>query len=152
MMKKLDSISGLFFLILGLSICIESYRVSLGDFHSPGPGFFPFLTGLAIAVLSFALLVQVAKTGPGEKVTFFEEQGQSCKLIMSIVSLLAYGFLLDHLGFILCTLVYIGFVARAVGGMKWQKAILLAVLSSFGSYIIFGFFLKADLPQGIWTF
>ena len=62
-MKKLDWISGFFCLILGVSICIESYRVSLGDFHNPGPGFFPFLIGLAIAVLSSALLVQVIKIG-----------------------------------------------------------------------------------------
>ena len=71
---------------------------------------------------------------------------------MSIVSLVAYGFFLNYLGFILSTLLYMGFVGRVVGGMKWQKAILLAILSSFGSYIVFAIFLKADLPGGVWAF
>ena len=151
-MKRLDWISGLFLFILGVSISTESYRVSLGDFHNPGPGFFPLLTGLIIAVLSFVLLVHTWKAGQGERAAFFEERGQFPKLIFSIVSLFAYGFFLDHLGFILCTLLYIGFMARAVGGMKWQKAILLAILSSFGSYVIFAILIGADLPKGLWAF
>ncbi len=151
-MKRLDWISGLFLCLLGIFISIESYRVSLGDFHNPGPGFFPFLTGLAIAVLSFLLLIPGGNDGQVQKAAFFEERSHVPKLIFSIVSLFAYGLVLDQLGFILCTLMYIGFIGRMVAGLKWPQAILLAALSSFGSYILFAMVIKADLPRGLWSF
>jgi len=66
-----------FSLILGVSICIESYRVSLGDFHNPGPGFFPFLIGLSIAALSLALLVQVVRVKEAEKIKFLKSRANS---------------------------------------------------------------------------
>ncbi len=151
-MKKADVISGIFLFVLGVSIAIESYRVSLGDFHSPGPGFFPFLTGTVIAGLSLVLVVIALRSNKHEKMAFFKDQGRLFKLIICIFTVFAYGFCLDHLGFVLCTVLYIGFIARAVGGMKWRKAVLFAILTSVGSYVIFVSFLKSDLPRGPWLF
>jgi putative tricarboxylic transport membrane protein len=150
-MKKLDQISGGFLLVLGGAICIESYRVSLGGVHEPGPGFFPFLTGLIISILSFVLLVQAssnAKLEPLTQVTIWEERNQLPRLLWSILALVAYGFFLEILGFILCTLLYIGFQGKAIARMRWPTAILLALLSSFGSYIVFQVILKTELPKG----
>jgi hypothetical protein len=37
-MGKADRISGAFWLVFGLFISIESYRLGLGTLHKPGPG------------------------------------------------------------------------------------------------------------------
>ena len=38
-MSKADQISGIFWLFFSGLICIESYRLGLGNLHQPGPGF-----------------------------------------------------------------------------------------------------------------
>ena len=45
-MKKFDLIGSAFWLIIGFLICEEAWRINLGEFRNPGPGFLPFGTGL----------------------------------------------------------------------------------------------------------
>ncbi len=149
-MKSLDQISGFFLLALGIFICIESYRVGLGELHNPGPGFFPFLTGLAVSGLSFALLIPSFKTGQVEQVIFWEDREKIPQVILCILSIPAYGFFLEKIGFVFCTFLFIGFTAKAIAGMKWSRTLILAVVSSLGAYVLFHLLLKSDLPVGYW--
>ncbi len=66
-MKNNDQRSSLFWLAAGLAIAVYSRKYGLGTLSSPGPGFLPFLTGLAIAGLALVVFFQqFSKTGPGK--------------------------------------------------------------------------------------
>ena len=56
-MKKFDLVASAFWLIIGFLICEESWRINLGEFRNPGPGFLPFGTGLILGGLALAVLV-----------------------------------------------------------------------------------------------
>lgn len=147
-MKTLDRISGFFFLALGIFICIEGYRVTLGNFSNMGPGFFPFLVGLVILGLSIALLIQSFMVKKVEQVIFCEDREKIPRVILCVLSLFAYGFFLEKIGFLLCTTVFIGFVAKAIAGQKWLETLILAILSSLVAYVLFRLLLKCELPTG----
>ena len=44
-------------LLFGATAAYESTKLPFGTIHSPGPGFFPWWTGILIVLLSLALLV-----------------------------------------------------------------------------------------------
>ena len=50
-LRKENWLSG-FWIVCGLSICMGSYRLSLGSLNDPGPGMFPFIAGAVLCVLS----------------------------------------------------------------------------------------------------
>ena len=46
MREKVDFYTGLFWLLFSPVTGTEAYRLKLGDIYQPGPGFFPFWTGI----------------------------------------------------------------------------------------------------------
>ncbi len=50
-MKRENWLSGCW-LVCGFSICIASYRLSLGSLNDPGPGMFPFIAGAALCMFA----------------------------------------------------------------------------------------------------
>ena len=60
-MKKFDTISGLFLLILSTAICIGSLRLHVGTFRAPGAGLFPLVTGVVLGVFSILILLEARR-------------------------------------------------------------------------------------------
>ena len=50
--REKDRISSLFFLAVAIGICYRSMRLSFGNFHTPGPGFYSFLVGAIVGFFS----------------------------------------------------------------------------------------------------
>jgi putative tricarboxylic transport membrane protein len=150
--RKINRIIGVFWLVIGALICLESYRVSLGSIREPGQGFFPFLTGLAIFVLAIASIIGTRKIAIKEKIIIWTEHSQIIKVTLGLLSIFAYGLFLDSLGFFFVTLLYVGFQEKFIAGEKWSKVAILSILSSLGFYVIFQIFLKSELPRGFLEF
>jgi len=53
-----DKIFSIFWLVFGLLIAEEGYRLKLGSFGRPNSGLFPFLIGILIVLFSLILLVE----------------------------------------------------------------------------------------------
>jgi hypothetical protein len=144
--------SGVFF-CFGVVVTILSVRYGLGSFSTPDTGFMPFLSGLAICFFSFIGLVHG---------TLQRKQGMHWKPIMKglmwekslfvMGALIAYALLINKLGFIVCTLLFLGFLFRVVKPISWPFTIVYSILISFISYIIFEIWLKSQLPRGPWGF
>ena len=56
-MKKYARADGLIWVILGMGMCIGSIKLKLGNFHTPGPGFMPFLSGASLGIFGLILIV-----------------------------------------------------------------------------------------------
>ena len=147
-MKKFDLISSAFWFVVGFLICEESYRINLGSFRSPGPGFLPFGSGLILAGLALFILIRSLRRRVGERRAFWEERARWPKVALALVIILIYGLLLETLGFLLTTFVTMAFLFKAIEPQRWRTVLLGAFLSALGSHLIFQVWLKVELPKG----
>ena len=61
-MNQYDRMSSGFWLLFSGYICVESFRLPLGSFRDPGPGFLPLLVGILLAlVLTSACTLRASK-------------------------------------------------------------------------------------------
>lgn len=151
-MKNNDQRSSLFWLAAGLAIALYSGKYGLGSFSSPGPGFLPFLTGLAIAGLALVVSFQQFSKKDREKVKDLWQKGNWPSMLMVMGALVLYTLLFKFLGFLLDTFWLIAFLLRVMQPISWKKCFAGAIGGAGGAYLIFQLWLKAQLPTGFLGF
>lgn len=144
-MIKADRWVGLLLALFSLYICVASFRLGLGTYRRPGPGFLSFYTGIVLVILSLALILlslyrQLEK---GEK---WENRRN-----IFLVTLALFGFtlLLEGLGFLLASFLFVWFLLKVVERRGWGFSLGVALCIAGASYVIFDLWLKAQLPAGI---
>jgi putative tricarboxylic transport membrane protein len=145
MMSKADRWTGLFFTLFSIYICIESLRLKLGTFHRPGPGFLPFYAGIILGVLSLALVSLGFLRHPKEG-SSWENWG---RILLVILAIFGFTLLLEKLGFLPSTFLFICFIFRVVERRGWGFSLVVALLVALASYVVFDVLLKAQLPVGL---
>ena len=150
-MGKADRISGSFWFIFSVFISYESYKLGLGGLRHPGPGFFFFWTGIVTAILSLVVIVRSFKKRPGEG----EEANPSIfgtwnrtKLVLVLASLFLYALLMEWLGFLIVTLLLFIFLLGAIEKKRWPIVVLVSLIVTALSYLIFEVGLQSQLPKG----
>jgi hypothetical protein len=149
--KNNDQRSSLFWLVIGLAIAFYSRKYDLGTPSSPGPGFLPFLSGAAIALL--ALLVffqQIPKQKDTLESLWAQKKWPAVPVVMA--ALVAYTISLSFLGFILDTFLLTAFLLRVMEPLSWNKVFAGATGATAGSYAVFHLWLEAQLPTGFLGF
>jgi putative tricarboxylic transport membrane protein len=148
-----DGLSGLFWLILSILVCVESIRIDIGTFHNPGPGFLPFWAGVVLGTFSIALLITTILKGKGEKGISSLWKGMEWnKVILVLSSLFIYAILLHRIGYLIATF---GLLALLFGVMSRQKPwipVVSGLITALLSYLIFCVWLGVQLPKGILGF
>jgi putative tricarboxylic transport membrane protein len=151
-MKNNDQRSSLFWLAIGLAIAVYSGKYGLGSLSSPGPGFLPLLSGLAIAGLALVVFFQQFSKRDREKIKDLWQTGNWPTMLMVLGALVLYTLLLNFLGFLLDTFLLIAFLLRVIEPLSWKKVFAGAILAAGGAYVIFQLWLKAQLPTGFLGF
>ena len=151
-MKNNDQRSSLFWLAIGLAVTFYSRKYGLGTLSSPGPGFLPFLTGLAISGLALVVFVQQVSKKDREKVKDLWYKKNWPTMMMVMGALVLYTLLFKFLGFLLDTFWLIAFLLRVMQPMSWIKVLAGAVGAAGASYVVFQLWLKAQLPTGFLGF
>lgn len=145
----IDKITSLFFLLLSIYVCIESYRLGLGSFSNPKAGLFPFISGLIIGFLSFlGFFDRMSLKEAFQETIKTIRQWKFRKIVFTLIILYAYAFLLKTFGFLLCTFLLVFFIYEVLEPKRLRMGILVAVLSTAASYFIFQVVIKAQLPRG----
>ncbi len=143
----------LVWLIFGVLIAVGSFRLKLGDFHNPGPGFLPFITGVILSGLSLLVFVQSGRAGKGaRRKPFLVNRQRAWKATVTLIALLVYSVAMNYLGFLVSTTLFLAFLLWAVEPQRWYIVILGSLLASVGSFTIFEILLKSPLPKGIFEF
>ena len=142
----------LFWIGFGLLVMSLSYKLGLGGFHNPGPGFMPFLVGLLLFAISFyPLLKFLCKTGGETNVEEKRSQANFKKIALVVGSLFAYALLLENLGYLITTSLLLFLLFSSMGSKKWWSTLMASVFTALVTY--FGFtFLGVLFPAGIWKF
>ncbi len=147
-MKKTYIVANIFWIVLSLAICLESWRLNVGGVHRPGPGFLPFYTAGLLGILALVSLGQTIRTttGAGSRIWGGIRFG---KLALMIASLFIYTFVLDFLGFLPATFLLLLILFRIVEPYGWKTVLLFSLLTIAGTYLFFVVLLESRLPRGI---
>ena len=148
-MKKYSIFPALFWVGLSVFVMIFSYRMGLGGFHNPGPGLMPFLLGVFLLPISLYLLIRSAfRNGEGIEAPN-EEGGQTNykQIGLILISLFVYAFLLERLGFLITTFIFLVLLFRSVGN-RWRTVLAASVLTVLTAYFVFTFF-GVRFPEGV---
>ncbi len=152
-MGRADRISGSFWLIFSVIVCIESYGMGLGTLYRPGPGFLFFWTGIFLGIMSLLVLLKAgsSKTEGDSKRAIFGHVNLK-KILVVLISVFLYTLLLEKIGFIPLTLLLFVFLLGIIEGRGWLMTILTSVIVTFTAYLLFDTWLKTQLPKGLLGF
>ena len=119
----------------------------------PGPGFLPLLVSFGIVGTGLALLARTVRAGSagGEAVRWAPRAGWRRMAIMT-GALAACLLLLDVLGFIVVTTLFMAVMIFALGERSWRMLATVPVLSAAALYAVFAVWLRVPLPKGVITF
>jgi putative tricarboxylic transport membrane protein len=150
-MRTHDLTSSVILFLVGLFAILYAPQYDLGRLSAPGPGFMPFLTGLAILIFSAITFLHGLLSKPTEAERIWANI-EWRKLIFTIVMLMAYALFLNTIGFIICTFFLILILVRYAGSSSWLISVLGGGLSSILCYLLFETWLRSQLPRGIFGF
>ncbi len=151
-MERLDRFSSLFWFIVSVAVCIGSYKLDMGSFRNPGPGFLFFWCGIVLGVLSMMVLVKTVKRSKKIPMERHEKPFENVgwiKILSVLVVLAVYGLILEWLGFLISTVFFIAFLLGSIESKKWYIIVFVSVASAVLSYALFELCLQARLPKGI---
>jgi putative tricarboxylic transport membrane protein len=149
-----DRVGGLIWLLLGVGFCIGSVRLDLGSLEMPGPGFIPFLSGALLALTGLVLLLFPSPYESTEKEKLeIEDRGglkkHWKKFIFVLLALFSYLFLLEILGFLITSFLFLFFLLKLTEPKGWVRPLFYSGGVIILSYIIFILILECPFPIGI---
>jgi putative tricarboxylic transport membrane protein len=148
-MAKADRISGFFWLIFSLFVSYHSYKLGLGTLHRPGPGFLYFWTGIAVGILSLSIILRSFRKLPLDEATdsIFRKKN-AAKIVLVLLSLFLYGLLIERVGFLILTLLLFLFLLGVIEKKRWSFTLLVSLIVTVISYLVFEVGLQSQLPKG----
>ena len=136
---------GLWFLWGGL-------KLGVGDLHNPDAGFFPIIIGGVLSLLSVAFFIAtLLGKGSVEQVSFWKEKKSWKRVLAALLSLIFYNIFLDYLGYMTTTFLFFIYLLKFIGKKRWATSIVVAILASFLSYLLFHVVMGVPLPKEIFN-
>jgi hypothetical protein len=152
-MRRYDRVSTLFFIGLAIAIVIESIRIGPGSLATPGPGLIPLGSGLVLGIPGLIVLVRTfMRNSPKANGVLWKPGTKWRNIVLTLISLIGFGFLINFLGFHLVTFLWISFVCRWIGRMGWRGTLFTSMVTTFFCYVLFEHYLDIRFPRGILVF
>ncbi len=136
------------FSILGIVIMVSSIQLGFGSLGQPGPGLFPFFTGLMIFTAELVVIVSSIQKERNADSLLNKEAIRM--LLALIVILCGWIVIMPYLGYILVTFATVFVFAKVLNQKGWLTPLILSAGTSLMVYILFERFLYLDLPLGFW--
>jgi hypothetical protein len=151
-MKTHDQRSSLFWLLLSISIFIESIRLGIGTPGNPGMGFMSFAASGLLGLLSIALFVQssLKKEKTGTAPLFSGKLWK--RALFVLVSLVLYSRLLPVAGFLISTFLLMTLLFWILERKKVWMVFVLSILTTGVTYYVFSIALNCQFPPGLFGF
>lgn len=139
-----DFVSGLMFIIVGIAFAWGSTSYNFGDSARPGPAYFPFGLGIILALLGAIVTFKA--------LTIESENGDPIgaiawkPLVIILGAVAVFGFALPRLGLIITIPLLIIISSLAGDEFSWLEVIILSVVLTLMSYLVFVVGLSLVLP------
>ena len=151
-MKTLDQTSSLFWLLVSISVLVESTRLGLGTLHDPGMGFLTFGASGIMGILSLVLFCRATlKKGVAKDEPFFAGPFWK-RVIFVLVLLVLWARLMPELGYLISTFFLTGLLYWVLERKKIWRVLLASVLTTLCTYIVFSKWLNCQFPEGLFGF
>ena len=153
-MNDKDVAGSLFWMGVGILFSAGALKYRLIKSGIPGAGFFPFLAGIIMVILSMMVLGSALKK-KGEdqeaqaKERFFPQRNSLKKIGLALIGLFGYWLLLEFLGFLITTFLFLIFLLKFIEPQRWTTALTTAILATGLSYLLFNLWLKVQMPIGV---
>lgn len=144
MRKSGDIVVGLFFLAIGIVFMIGAIKLQVGVPTEPRPGFFPFIDGIILIVLSALFLFQAWGGRASESHAFGKMGGPA----LVVLTLILYVATLETLGYVITTTILSAIVLKVME-TKPRILVLVSLILAVVSYLLFDRLLGVTLPSGL---
>ena len=145
-MNRADAAAAGTVLVFAASALREASKLPFGAVRNPGPGFLPWWIGAALGLLAVVLLGQALAARPTARPG--GGGGRALKVGGLLAALAGFVWLLEPLGYPLCTFLLVLFMLRVVEPHPWALAVSVAAIATVGSYVVFAVWLRVPLPPG----
>jgi putative tricarboxylic transport membrane protein len=144
---------GLFWLGIGVTMCGLAWRINLGSFHEPGPGFIGFVTGVFISSIGLVLFLSevLSRVVPDESGVLNQafQHVPWLRLFYTMTLLIIYALLLNTLGYIISTFLLMWGLFHDWEKNRWASSFLASLVTVGVTYVIFEVWLHCQFPRGI---
>ena len=144
MRKPGEIVAGLCFAVIGILFMIGAVKLRVGVPTEPRPGFFPFIDGIILIVLSTLFLIQIFSGRIGESHAFGKMGGP----ILVVLTLILYVATLETLGYVITTTILSAVVLKVMETKPWI-IVLVSLILAVVSYLLFDRLLGVTLPRGL---
>jgi hypothetical protein len=152
-----DGISGLVCLIVSLGMLALTWGLPPAVMVPIGPAFYPRVVVLTMAVLSAILLVldiRAARQRAASPPVAAEPTNYRL-VLATFIEFGLYIALLPAIGFRIATVLFVAALQVTLewpaSNRRWVLVVLIAIATSWVSYIVFEDYLSVLLPRGIWS-
>jgi putative tricarboxylic transport membrane protein len=153
-MKKADMITGVVLLALSGYVIQDSLRMPPSATFGPSAGFLPLWLSVLLALFAAILFVSAWRRPATEKdsESIFPGKQALVAITLVLVGLAAYIFLIEILGFLVDTFLFIVFLMKLVEREKWRLTLIVAVSTTAVLFITFQILLQITLPSNMFGF
>ncbi|MGB9813212.1 MAG: tripartite tricarboxylate transporter TctB family protein [Thermovenabulum sp.] len=148
-MKK-DMVTGIGAIILGLLYTFKALSLPKASIGNPmAPLYFPLSLGVLMILMGVIVIVveKNKKIISENKKEEEKEKGYLKLIIGTIIASLVYTIIFDKIGFIISTILFLGFILFMVNGREnWQTNIMVTVIFTIGIWYIFEKLINISLP------
>jgi hypothetical protein len=139
-----DFWSGVMFMATGIGFAVGASNYSLGTSARPGPGYFPLMLSVIMAVLGAIVLFKslTIETEGGDPVGSFAWR----PLIVVVASITVFGLLLPRLGMFMTIPILIVMVSFATTEFRWLGVLIAAAVLTVFAWLVFVVGLKLTIP------
>ena len=152
-MKEIGRAEGISWVVLGAFFCLLSWRISIGSFREPGPGFVAMASGISLIIIGLIMMLLRAfsKSSPAVGETRSQPilRLPRARLMYTVILLVGYALFLELLGYLAATfLIMVGlFFDR--GANRLLPSVLASLVTVGATYLLFEVWLRCQLPRGI---
>jgi putative tricarboxylic transport membrane protein len=148
--RTVNVVAGAFFIGLSALVLIEGLGLQFYVEGVPGPGFFPTLLAITLALCA-ALLIAMSLAKPAQVVGEFEPptRAQAQRSWGAWAALLMAVFAIDLVGFVIAMFLLVAVLLLLIERRRGIGTILTIVLTPLLAYLLFGALLQVRLPTGL---
>jgi len=151
--NKAETVAGLAFAGLGTFVAFESAGYPYLIDGVPGPGFLPRWIAAGLIGAGLMLTAQALRTraAPLEPIEWPDRRGWR-RVALMLGALAVSLVLLDKLGFLVTTTLFVAVVIFGLGVRSWRTLATVPLIAAIGLYTVFAVWLSVPLPKGILGF
>lgn len=139
-----DFWSGVMFTVVGIVFAVGATNYTMGTGARPGPGYFPLLLSVILAILGAVVLFKslTIETEGGDPIGNVAWR----PLLVIVVAIAIFGAMLPRLGLFISVPVLIIITSFAGDEFKWRGVLIAAASLTVFSWLIFVAGLKLTIP------